>query len=83
MWQAVTTEEVVARLEEAWARHGAFESEAHSVTVSNGRVLLDFVTWWESGNYYTGRIEIEPGRRAGRRTSFRAPPLTDLDVVQS
>jgi hypothetical protein len=60
MWQVVTTEEVVARLEEAWARHGAFESEAHSVTVSDGRVLFDFVTWWDSGNYCTGRIEIEP-----------------------
>src|SRR5438309_506836 len=49
MWQVVTTEEVMARLEEAWARHGAFENEAHNVTVSDGRVLLDFVTWWDSG----------------------------------
>jgi hypothetical protein len=30
------------------------------VTVSDGRVLFDFVTWWDSGNYCTGRIEIEP-----------------------
>jgi hypothetical protein len=60
MWERAVNDEIVARLEDVWARHGAFQHDAHTVTVKGGRVLFDFVTWWDDGDYYTGRIEIEP-----------------------
>jgi hypothetical protein len=60
LWEGAVNDEIVARLESVWARHGAFEHEAHTVTLEDDRVLFDFVTWWDDGSYYGGRIEIEP-----------------------
>jgi hypothetical protein len=60
LWDESVTDQIVSRLEDAWTKHGAFRHEAHLVTVDGDRVVLDFVTWWDSGNYYTGQIEIEP-----------------------
>ena len=60
LWEGATTDQIVLRLEKVWARHGAFQHEAHSVNVSGDRVLFDLVTWWDDGTFHTGRIEIEP-----------------------
>jgi hypothetical protein len=60
LWEGAVQDEIVPRLEDVWARHGAFQHEAHTVTLEGDRVLFDFVTWWDDGKYYTGRIEIEP-----------------------
>jgi hypothetical protein len=60
VWEAATTDQIVSRLERVWAMHGAFQHECHSVNVTGERVLFDFVTWWDDGSFYTGRIEIEP-----------------------
>jgi len=57
-WEPESTDEVVARLEECWLAQGAFRNEAHAIAVKYGRVLFDFVTWWESGEFYTGRIDV-------------------------
>jgi hypothetical protein len=56
---------VLARLESAWVRFGAFKHEAHSIATDEHVASLEFVTWWERGAFYTGRIEVmlEPARR--------------------
>ena len=41
LWEGATTDQIVLRLEKVWARHGAFQHEAHSVNVSGDRVLFD------------------------------------------
>jgi hypothetical protein len=58
---------VAQRLEQAWVTRGAFKLEAHAVAVEEELVALDFVTWWDSGAFYTGRIEakLAPTRREG------------------
>jgi hypothetical protein len=50
--------EVVERLERGWVRTEAFAHEAHTISDDGEVVALDFVTWWDSGHYYTGRIEV-------------------------
>jgi hypothetical protein len=62
-WSAAETQEVIRRLEEAWANDGAFTHEAHTITVDGDVVAMDFVTWWDDGAFYTGRIEVTPSRR--------------------
>lgn len=57
-WDWADADEVVRRLETAWAEDGAFKDEAHLLTVEDSLVALDFVTWWDAGPYYTGRIEV-------------------------
>jgi hypothetical protein len=57
-WDGADQREVVRRLEKGWVEDGAFEHEAHSTVVEEGLVALDFVTWWEGGAFYTGRIEV-------------------------
>jgi hypothetical protein len=57
-WSPVEGKDVVCRLEHAWAERGAFRHEAHSIAVDDDLVALDFVTWWDGGLFYTGRIEV-------------------------
>jgi hypothetical protein len=57
-WRPATETEVIERLERGWARIGAFTHDAHSITVAGDVVALDFVTWWDGGAFYTGRIEV-------------------------
>lgn len=57
-WEPQTTDEVVARLEEAWITQGAFSQDAHAVTATRSEITLDFVTCWNDGRFYTGRIEV-------------------------
>ena len=66
-WPNATTDEVAQRLEHAWVTRGAFKHEAHVLAAEEELVVLDFVTWWDSGTFYTGRIEAKLGatRREG------------------
>ena len=57
-WAWADADEVARRLETAWAENGAFTDEAHLLSVEDTLVALDFVTWWNAGPYYTGRIEV-------------------------
>lgn len=57
-WSSPDDGEVVRRVETAWVNDGAFTHEAHSITVETDVVALDFVTWWDDGDWYTGRIEV-------------------------
>jgi hypothetical protein len=57
-WSPVQAEDVVRRLEDGWVEDGAFEQESHSIAVSDELVSLEFVTWWDDGAFYTGRIEV-------------------------
>jgi hypothetical protein len=57
-WRPATETEIIERLESGWERIGAFRHEAHSIAVAGDVVALDFVTWWDGGAFYTGRIEI-------------------------
>jgi hypothetical protein len=57
-WSPVAEDEVVRRLEGAWVTDAAFMHEAHSVAIRGELVYLDFVTWWDSGAFSTGRIEV-------------------------
>lgn len=57
-WAWEDADEVASRLETVWAQNGAFTDEAHLVSVDDTLVALDFVTWWNAGPYYTGRIEV-------------------------
>lgn len=50
--------EVVSRLEAAWQERAAFSHESHSIAVQADIVTFEFVTWWDDGDYYTGRIEV-------------------------
>lgn len=58
-WPCPTTDEVVRRLEQALLDRGAFKHEARAVTTLEEVVALNFVTWWDSGKLYTGRIEVK------------------------
>ena len=33
LWERALKDEIVPRLEDVWARHGAFQHEAHTLTV--------------------------------------------------
>jgi hypothetical protein len=57
-WPSAGREEVVRRLEESWVSRGAFGHEAHTISHDADSIALDFVTWWDSGAFYTGRIEV-------------------------
>jgi hypothetical protein len=57
-WHAAATDDVVRRLEAAWANDGAFTHEAHTIAVEGNVLAMDFVTWWDDGAFYTGRIEV-------------------------
>jgi hypothetical protein len=57
-WGSYEVGEVVQRLETAWAEDGAFTDEVHTLTVADDAITMDFVTWWDTGGYYTGRIEV-------------------------
>ena len=48
---------VVERLEWAWTRF-VFTDGAYTIRESSDAVRLDFVTWWEDGGFYTGRIKV-------------------------
>ena len=57
-WTPASREEVVDRLEETWLSRGAFRHEAHTISHDADGIALDFVTWWDGGAFYTGRIEV-------------------------
>jgi len=57
-WDPTSVDEVAQRLEKRWLEQGAFKHEAHSITLVRDVVALDFVTWWDGGAFYTGRIEV-------------------------
>jgi len=57
-WPSPRHEEVVERLEETWISRGAFGHEAHTISHDADSIALDFVTWWDGGAFYTGRIEV-------------------------
>lgn len=69
-WGSYDVDEVVRRLETAWVEDGAFTDEVHTLTVADDAITIDFVTWWDAGAYYTGRIEValapEEKRKAKR-----------------
>ena len=52
---------IVERLEWAWSRM-IFKYGAYSIKESSEAVRLDFVTWWEHGGSYTGRIKVVRSR---------------------
>ena len=56
---AGNTAEIVERLEWAWARF-SFKDGAYTIRESAEAVRLDFVTWWEHGGFYTGRVKVVP-----------------------
>jgi hypothetical protein len=60
-WSPAEANEVVRRLENAWT-DSAFAQEAHSIEVDADLVTLEFVTWSDQGDYYTGRIEVALAR---------------------
>jgi hypothetical protein len=43
-WSPATSDKVAERLDSAWAR-AAFRQEAHSISIDDSSVRLDFVTW--------------------------------------
>ena len=49
--------EIVERLEWAWTSI-IFKHGAYAIRESSEAVRLDFVTWWEDGGFYTGRIKV-------------------------
>ena len=53
--------EIVERLEWAWSRM-IFKYGAYTIKGSSEAVRLDFVSWWEHGGYYTGRIKVVRSR---------------------
>jgi hypothetical protein len=57
-WTPPSREAVVDRLEETWLSRGAFRHEAHTISHDAGGIALDFVTWWDGGAFYTGRIKV-------------------------
>ena len=54
---AGNTTMIVDRLEWAWTRF-VFNDGAYAISVSPEAVRLDFVTWWDHGWFYTGRIKV-------------------------
>jgi hypothetical protein len=75
-WSPVSESEIIERLERGWAKTGAFSNEAHSIVVEGECVTMDFVTWWDGGSFYTGRIEITHARRGLRRSGPPSSPRT-------
>lgn len=51
-------DDVIERLETAWTEDAAFGHEVHTLSRDTNGLSLDFVTWWDSGAYYTGRIDL-------------------------
>jgi hypothetical protein len=73
-WEPRELEDVVRRLEACWTEDGAFADEGHTLSVQHDHVALEFVTWWEDGAYYTGRIEVslaleEKKAKRGKRSN--------------
>jgi len=55
---------IVERLEWAW-RSIIFDHGAYTIREGADAVRLDFVTWWNHGSFYTGRITVMPTRDGG------------------
>ena len=71
---------IVERLEWAWSRF-SFAEGAYTIRESDEAVRLDFVTWWDDGGFYTGRVKVTRSRRAPEPFEFDALQQWDYRTI--
>ena len=75
-----STAKIVERLEWAWSRF-VFAEGAYTIRESDEAVRLDFVTWWDNGGFYTGRVKVVGSRRPPEPFEFHATQQWDYRTV--
>ena len=75
-----STAKIIERLEWAWSRF-SFAEGAYTIRESDDAVRLDFVTWWDNGGFYTGRVKVVRPRRPPAPFESRATQQWDYRTI--